>query len=333
VTDDSQVADTPVVLVSGATGGIGAATARAYADRGARLVLLARSAGLLETLRAELAAAGAEALVTVADVADASAVDDAFEAATREFGGVDVVVHSAAVIAYGRHDQVPAEVWDHVIRINVTGTANVARAALRAFDARGGGSLVVIGSVLGQATVPFMGSYAVSKWAVRGLVRTLQQEARELPGVHVSIVNPGSIATPIYTLAGNYAGRIGRPPPPVYPAESVAREVMRVVDKRKRIGGVNPANLVIRWGFALAPRLYDVLVTPLAKVACLRRQRVEPHAGHVFTPSEDVVVPAEGEVPWPGRNSPVTVQHTGGPDDGHARRELLHDVAGDGRRG
>jgi hypothetical protein len=215
----------------------------------------------------------------------------------------------------------------------VTGTANVARAALRAFEARGGGSLVVIGSVLGQATVPFMGSYAVSKWAVRGLVRTLQQEARELRGVHVSIVNPGSVATPIYTLAGNYTGRIGRPPPPVFTAESVAREVMRVVDKRKRLGGVNPANLVIRWGFALAPRLYDVLVTPLAKVACLRRQQVEPHAGHVFTPSEDVAVPAEGEVPWPGRNSPVTVQHTGGPDDDHAGRELLHDAVGDGRHG
>jgi NAD(P)-dependent dehydrogenase (short-subunit alcohol dehydrogenase family) len=333
VTGPSPAAAGPVVLVTGATGGIGAATSRAYAARGARLVLLARSAGLLETLRAELVAGGGEALVTVADVADAGAVDRAFEAATREFGGVDIVVHSAAVIAYGRHDQVPPEVWDQVIRINVTGTANVARAALRAFGARGGGSLVVIGSVLGQATVPFMGSYAVSKWAVRGLVRTLQQEARELPGVHVSIVNPGSIATPIYTLAGNYAGRIGRPPPPVFRAEAVAREVMRVVDEGKRIGGVNPANLVIRWGFALAPRLYDVLVTPLAKVACLRRQRVEPHAGHVFTPSEDVVIPTEGEVPWPGREAPVTVQHTGRPDDAHARRELLHDAAGDGRRG
>jgi NAD(P)-dependent dehydrogenase (short-subunit alcohol dehydrogenase family) len=333
VTGDSPTAPAPVVLVTGATGGIGAATARAYAGRGARLVLLARSPHLLETLRAELAAGGARALVTVADVADAPAVDRAFEAAIQEFGGVDVVVHSAAVIAYGRHDQVPAEVWDHVIRINVTGTANVARAALRAFGARGGGSLVVIGSVLGQATVPFMGSYAVSKWAVRGLVRTLQQEARELPGVHVSIVNPGSIATPIYTLAGNYAGRIGRPPPPVFPAQAVAREVMRVVDKGKRMGGVNPANLVIRWGFALAPRLYDVLVTPLAKVACLRRQPVEPHSGHVFTPSEDVVIPTQGEVPWPGRDAPVTVQHTGPPDDEHGRRELLHDVAGDGRHG
>jgi hypothetical protein len=223
-------------------------------------------------------------------------------------------------------------VWDQVIRVNVSGTANVARASLRAFGARGGGSLVVIGSVLGQATVPFMGSYSTSKWAVRGLVRVLQQEAREMPGVHVAIVNPGSIATPIYTLAGNYAGRIGRPPPPVYPAESVAREVMRVVDKGKRIGGVNPANIVIRWGFALAPRLYDVLVTPLAKVACLRRQPVEPHSGHVFTPSEDVVVPAQGEVAWPGRNSPVAVQRTGAPDAGHAGRELLREVAGDGRR-
>jgi NAD(P)-dependent dehydrogenase (short-subunit alcohol dehydrogenase family) len=333
VTGDSPAASAPVVLVTGATGGIGAATARAYAGRGARLVLLARSAGLLETLRSELTAGGAQALVTVADVSDAAAVDRAFEAASRQFGGVDIVVHSAAVIAYGRHDQVPADVWDQVIRVNVTGTANVARASLRAFSARGGGSLVVIGSVLGQATVPFMGSYAVSKWAVRGLVRTLQQEARELPGVHVSIVNPGSIATPIYTLAGNYAGFVGRPPPPVFPAESVAREVLRVVDKGKRIGGVNPANLVIRWGFALAPRLYDVLVTPLAKVACLRRQRVEPHAGHVFTPSEDVVVPAEGELPWPGRTSPVAVLHTGAPDADHAGRELVQDALGDGRHG
>jgi NAD(P)-dependent dehydrogenase (short-subunit alcohol dehydrogenase family) len=326
-----EAVSAPVVLVTGATGGIGAATARAYAGRGARLVLLARSAGLLETLRAELVATGAQGLVTVADVTDAAAVDRAFEAATREFGGVDVVVHSAAVIAYGRHDQVPADVWGHVIQVNVTGTGNVARSALAAFGARGGGSLVVIGSVLGQATVPFMGSYATSKWAVRGLVRTLQQEARELPGVHVAIVNPGSIATPIYTLAGNYTGHIGRPPPPVMQADAVAREVVRVVDKHKRIGGVNPANLVIRWGFALAPRLYDVLVTPLAKVACLRRQRVEPHSGHVFTPSEDVVLPADGPVPWPGRTAPVTVLHAGTPDDDHAGCELVRDAAGDGR--
>ena len=88
-------------------------------------MLLARSAGLLETLRAELAAGGTQALVTVADVADAAAVDRAFEAATQEFGGVDVVVHTAAVIAYGRHDQVPPDV---TLSVGLTATVQIDRA-------------------------------------------------------------------------------------------------------------------------------------------------------------------------------------------------------------
>ena len=300
----------PVVLIAGATGGIGAATAREYAKRGARLVLLARSAGLLEGLRAEIETLGGQGLVTVADVADAAAVDAAFVAATERFGGVDVVVHSAAVVAYGRHDEVPADVWARVITTNVVGAGNVARSSLAAFAARGGGSLVVVGSVLGQATVPFMGSYVTSKWATRGLVRVLQQEARELPGVHVAVVNPGSIATPVYTLAGNYTGRIGRPPPPAYPPESVAREVLRVVDRRRRIGGVSVTNPVIRFGFVALPRVYDVLVPRLMRLAGLRRQHVAAHPGNVFTPSEAVRVPSDGPAPWLGPTSPVTRLHT-----------------------
>jgi short-subunit dehydrogenase len=321
----------PVVMITGATGGIGAATARAYADRGARLVLLARSAGLLEDLRDEVAGLGAEALVTVADVADAAAVDEAFAGATRRFGQVDVVVHSAAVVSYGRHDEVPADVWEHIIQVNVVGTANVARSALAAFKAAGGGSYVQVGSVLGQATVPFMGSYVTSKWATRGLVRVLQQEARSLPGVHVAVVNPGSIATPVYTLAANYAGRIGRPPPPVVTAESVAREIVRVVDRRKRLGGVNPANLVIRFGFVAVPRLYDVLVPGLMRIAGMRRQRVEPHTGNVFTPSEQVRIPSDGPAPWPGRTSPVTRLHAGNGERGAGG--VLEEVAGNGPAG
>ncbi len=288
----------PVVLVTGATGGIGAAVAQAYARRGARLVLLARSAGLLDQVAAECrrlgADAGTQALVTAADVADAAAVDGAFAAAVRRFGRVDVVVHSAAVVAYGRFDTVPADVWDRVVAVNLTGTSNVARSTLAHFAARAGtsapdgGSLVVVGSLLGQATVPFMGAYVTSKWAVRGFVRVLQQEARRLPGVHVGIVNPGSIGTPIYDLAANYAGRIGRPPPPVYSPERVASAVLRLVDRRKRAAGVSVTNPVIRTGFTLVPRVYDALVTPLMKVAGMRRQHVEPHPGNVFTPSEDV---------------------------------------------
>jgi NAD(P)-dependent dehydrogenase (short-subunit alcohol dehydrogenase family) len=286
----------PVVLITGATGGIGAATARAYARRGAGLVLLARSAHRLEALRAEVVSLGADALVTLADVADADAVDAAFAAAVARFGRVDVVVHAAAVVAYGRFDEVPREVWDRVVDVNVTGTSNVARAGLRRFREQGGGSLVLVGSVLSLATVPLMGSYVTTKWQNRALAHVLQQEARETPGVHVGIVHPGAIRTSIYSLAGNYAGRIGRPPPPVYRPERVAAAILDLVDSHKRTRSVSIANPVIALGFTLAPRLYDLLVGPLMKVGGLSRRAVADHPGNVFVPSEEVgVLPADGE--------------------------------------
>jgi NAD(P)-dependent dehydrogenase (short-subunit alcohol dehydrogenase family) len=289
----------PVVLVTGATGGIGAATVRAYARRGARLVLLARSANRLESLRAEVATQGGEALVTVADIADAGAVDAAFAAAVTRFGRVDVVVHTAAVVAYGRFDEVPREVWDRVVDVNVTGTSNVARAALRQFreqDPPQGGSLVLTGSVLSVVTVPLMGAYVTTKWQNRALAHVLQEEARQTPGIHVGIVHPGAIRTPIYSLAANYAGWIGRPPPPVYRPETVAKAILDLVDSHKRMRYVSVANPLIALGFTLAPRLYDALVGPLMKVAGLSRRPVGDHPGNVFAASEEVgVLPADGE--------------------------------------
>lgn len=282
----------PVVLVTGATGGIGTAVSLAWARRGARLVLLARSPGTLAGLAERCRAAGADARVVVADVADGGAVAAAVDAVIAEHGRVDVVVHSAAVVAYGRFVEVPADVWDRTVTVGVLGTANVARAVLPTLAAQpGGGSLVVVGSVLGEATVPFMSSYVTGKFAVRGLTRVLQQEARSTPGVHVALVSPGAIDTGIYRLAGNYAGRIGRPPPPVYRPEKVAEAVLRVVDGRRPAASVSIANPLIRLGFGSLPWVYDRVVTPMMRVAGLSRQHVNAHPGNVFTPSEQVRVP------------------------------------------
>jgi NAD(P)-dependent dehydrogenase (short-subunit alcohol dehydrogenase family) len=287
-TTGAGAAPAPVVLVTGASGGIGAATARAYASRGARLVLVARSAGRLEALRREAEALGARALVAVADVADADAVDDAFAAAVVRFGRVDVVVHAAAVVAYGRFEDVPAEVWDRVVAVNVVGTTNVARAALRRFRDQGSGSLVVVGSILSLATVPFMGSYVTTKWQNRALIRVLQQEAPETPGIRMGIVHPGAVRTPIYSLAANYAGRAARPPPPAYSPETIARAVLTVADGKRRWRSIGITNPAIALGFTALPRLYDAIVTPIMRVAGLSRRPLAAHPGNVFIPSEDV---------------------------------------------
>jgi NAD(P)-dependent dehydrogenase (short-subunit alcohol dehydrogenase family) len=282
------VTDRPVVLITGATGGIGRAVALAYAGRGARLVLLARSPGLLADLARACERRGASAQARAGDVTDADDVRAAVDLALERYGRLDVVVHTAAVVAYGRLTQVPDRVWDRAVDIGIRGTSTVAREALRVFEPAGAGSLVVIGSVLGQITAPQMGAYTTAKWAVHGLVRVLQQEARRTPGIHVTLVTPGGIDTQIYSLAATYVGRAGSPPPPVLPPEAVARAVLRVVDRHRKQAAVGPINSVLRLGFTMLPGVYDILVGPLFDRIALGGKPRENGEGNVFRPSEQV---------------------------------------------
>ena len=282
-------ADGPVVLVTGATGGIGRAVTLAYAARGARLVLVGRSKGRLNDLVRACEARGSEASVAVADVADSAMVKAAVDLALERYGGLDVVVHSGATAAYGHVTEVPEDVWNRTLEIGIQGTSNVARESLRVFERAGAGTLLVIGSLLGQVAVPKMGAYVTAKWAVRGLVRVLQQEARATPGVHVLMVSPGGVATSIYQDAATYVGFPGSPPPPVLSPESVARTVLRSVDRHHRQASAGPANGLIRMGFTLAPWVFDTLVGPLFNGFALGKEPRTASEGNAFRPSEDLV--------------------------------------------
>ncbi len=248
-------------------------------------MLASRSAAALAEAAADCQADGASTVLTVpTDVGVAAEVDALFESAEREVGAVDVVVNAAAAVAYGRFDDVPAEVFDRVLRTNLTGTANVSRAALKHFTATGGGHLVLLSSLLGKIAVPLMSPYVTGKWGVQALGRMLQIEARETPGVEVSVITPGSINTPAYYQAGNYVGREGRPPPPVFSADKVATAILRAVRKPsrdRRVGFVNP---LIVFGFRAFAPLYDLLVLPLAKIGALSRTAVPTGPGAVFDP-------------------------------------------------
>jgi NAD(P)-dependent dehydrogenase (short-subunit alcohol dehydrogenase family) len=276
-------APSQVVLVTGASSGIGRATVGQFARRGALLVLVARGRGPLEETAAEARAAGAESVVVCpADVNDAGAVRAVVDGTVSRFGRLDVVVHSAQVMAYGRIEDVPADAFEAVVDTAVHGTANVARGVLPVFRRQESGSLVVVSSLLAEVAAPLMGSYVAAKWGQLGLIRVLQQETRDVPGIHVSAVAPGGVNTPIYSQGGTWMGSTGRPPLPVYSAERVARSVVARLERPRRIVQSGLVNPLVVAGFRLLPGVYDALVGPLLRTFAVAKDDVPPTPGNVF---------------------------------------------------
>jgi NAD(P)-dependent dehydrogenase (short-subunit alcohol dehydrogenase family) len=271
------------VLITGASSGIGRASALELAARGARLVLVARGKEALDDTADEARAAGAaEVLVHPADVTDEDAIRAAVEGAVREFGRLDGVIHAAQVMAYGTIEELPRDVFETVVETAVHGTAVIARVVLPLFREQGEGHLVVVNSLLGQVATPLMGSYVAAKWGQLGLVRVLQQETRDAPGVEVSIIQPGGVDTPIYFQAASWTGSTGRPPPPVYSAERLGRRVVALLDRPRRQVQAGIFNPLITAGFRLAPAVYDFLVGPLLQRMAIANDDVPPTEGNVF---------------------------------------------------
>jgi NAD(P)-dependent dehydrogenase (short-subunit alcohol dehydrogenase family) len=276
------------VLVVGASSGIGLAVAARFAADGARLVLAARDSSSLQAARSLCLEAGAEDVrIEAGDVSDENDAARFVDSATQAYGRLDVVAHTATVMAYGTVEQMPADIFTAAVDTSVRGTLYLARNVLARFRRQGSGTFIVVNSLLGSVTVPNMGAYATAKWGQRALARTLQQETRDAPGIHVCIASPGSVNTPIYYQAANYTGRGARPPGVVVQPERAAAAIVRLADKPRDnlsvpIGPVNP---IIIAGFRLLPFIYDRIVGPLFRVGALTRDQIEPTDGNVRAPN------------------------------------------------
>jgi short-subunit dehydrogenase len=304
------------ILITGASSGIGRAVALMAADRGEHLTLVARDeTALKDTARRCESVGAASATVCAADVGDDAAMAWCIDETVERHGHLDAVVHCAAVIAYGRTEEIPTDVFDRVLRTNLHGSINVARHAVRQLRRQRHGTLVLVGSVAGHIASPQISPYVVTKWGVRALARQLQIENRDLDEVDIAYVAPGGVDTPIYAQGANYLGVAGRPPPPVAAPERVAHMVLKRVDKGRGRTQTTWTNQVMRLGFTMVPRFFDALAGPMFRMVLTDRTSVvEPTTGNVFDPlgSEERVHGGVGS-PWAAmvRNVMSTVKDAG----------------------
>jgi|SRR5829696_1543919 len=253
----SRKLDSAVVVITGASSGIGRATGLGFAERGARVVLAARRVGALEELARQCEAAGGQALAVATDVTDQAAVAELARRAVERFGRIDVWVNNAGVYLLGSLEATPPEAFRQVLETNFFGYVHGARAVLPRFREQGQGVLINNASVYSHIAAPWLTAYVSSKFAVRGFSEALRQELGDLPDVHVCTVSPSPIDTPIFASAANYSGRAVKAPPPTYPPEQVARAILASAlhpERERIVGGAGRLATVME---LVAPRRFE----------------------------------------------------------------------------
>jgi short-subunit dehydrogenase len=217
-----------VMVITGASSGIGLTTALHAARQGARLVLIARSAETLKALAGRIASDGGEALHVVADVADRQKMEEAAQEAVRRFGRIDTWVNNAGVSIYGRLDKVSETDSRRLFDVNFWGVVNGSLAALPHLK-RSGGALINLGSEVSESVSPFIGMYAASKHAVKGFTDALRVEIEEMDAepVSITLIQPTAVNTPFPHHAKNYMDREPKLPPPVIEPDQVAEAILK----------------------------------------------------------------------------------------------------------
>ncbi|MCQ8279336.1 SDR family oxidoreductase [Acetobacteraceae bacterium KSS8] len=247
------------LVLTGATSGIGLATARMAARQGASLMLVARNEGALLSLRDELRGLGIRAEYCVADVADHEALKRVSARTIEAFGGYDSWINNAGAFIYGAVDDVPVEDQRRLFDVVYWGVVHGTMIAAEHLQ-RNGGAIVTVGSVLGEFAIPFQGTYCAAKFAVKGFTEAYRRElmAARRP-VSVTLVKPAAIDTSYMEHARNRLGTAGtRNPPPSYHPDLVARAILHGCETGVRdlvVGGMGGESLVL--ANRLMPRVVD----------------------------------------------------------------------------
>jgi NAD(P)-dependent dehydrogenase (short-subunit alcohol dehydrogenase family) len=294
-----------VVVIAGASSGIGRATALQFARGGARVACAARNVTALESLVAEITEAGGHAIAVPTDVADASAVRALADATESRFGRIDTWVNNAAVAVWGRVEDITDEEFDRVMRVNFLGQVHGVHACLEPLRRAGGGVIIGVASVEGVRAVPMHAPYTASKWALRGFYDCLRMELMESQDpISVTTILPGPIATPFFENARSKVGAMPKPPPPTYAPEVVARVIVRASVKPTREVPVGGTAVGFLLGQRLSPALTDAVMS-VRRVAVGAQRADRPDNG-----TDNLDGPTEGPGRVRGRFTGTVLEHS-----------------------
>jgi NAD(P)-dependent dehydrogenase (short-subunit alcohol dehydrogenase family) len=282
--------DQRVVVVTGASAGVGRATARLFAARGYRVALLARGTEGLDAAAEEIGFAGGRALPVEVDVADARAVAAAADTVADELGPVDVWVNNAFSSVFARFDDIEPDEFQRITDVCYLGFVNGTRAALRQMRPRDRGAIVQVGSALGYRGIPLQPAYCGAKHAIKGFTESLRCELlHDRSGVRVTTVVLPAVNTPQFDWVLSRLPRRAQPVPPIYQPEIAARAVVHAAEHPRRraywVGGSTVGTLLAN---AVAPGLLDRYLARTGFAAQQTDQARGPaERGNLWQPVDD----------------------------------------------
>lgn len=278
-----------VIVITGATSGIGLTTARQAAQKGARLVLVARNEGALKPLVEELTNEGHEAIYVVADVGKAEDVKKVAKAATDKFGHVDTWINNAGVTIFGRLEEVSEEDSRRLFDTNFWGVVHGSLQAAKLMKGRGG-AIINLGSEVSDTAIPLQGMYSASKHAIKGFTDALRMELdQDNSGISVTLVKPGSIDTMYVDHAKNYLEVEPSLPPPIYSPDLVADAILFAAENPRRDIYVGAAARLMSTSAYYMPRVVDKVMERLMfNLQMTDQPKAEHRKDALHTPMEDL---------------------------------------------
>ncbi len=274
-----------VVVVFGASSGIGRQAALDFAERGAKVVVAARSENGLKSLVEEIESKGGEAYYLIADAADFSQVKNVADSTIEKFGRLDTWVHSAGTFIFAKVEQTEPEEYKRLIEVNLLGQIYGAKAALP-YLKQNGGALIHISSVEAWRTVPFQSAYGASKHGISGFVQALRVELAhdEIP-VSVSQILPAAINTPIYDKGRNKMPFKPRPLPPIYHPQIVSDAILFAAENPVMDLVAGGAGVGVVLAERLSPNLAEWITEKIGFAGQKTDEKIDgEYAGSLFEP-------------------------------------------------